>query len=77
MPLWERLRKLRMTIAREQGVPPFVVFHDSTLKAMVHAMPANHDDLLQISGIGEKKAAQYGKQFLEIINNHPMQTDRQ
>jgi ATP-dependent DNA helicase RecQ len=72
LPLWEKLRELRMSISRKQGVPPFVVFHDSTLAAMVGALPATREDLLQINGIGEKKAERYGDQFLELIIRHAM-----
>ncbi len=67
LPLWEKLRELRLAIARDQGIPPFVVFHDSTLMAMAQAMPATREQLLQIPGIGEKKAERYGAQFINVI----------
>ena len=68
IPLWEKLRRLRLDIARRHGLPPFVVFHDRTLKEMVAVWPKSHDDLLGITGIGEKKAEQYGDPFLSAIN---------
>jgi len=73
--LWEKLRELRLSIATEQGVPPYVVFHDSTLVEMVETMPATREDLLGITGIGEKKAEQYGVQFLECIHNYSIDTE--
>jgi ATP-dependent DNA helicase RecQ len=76
LPLWEKLRELRMSISREQGVPPFVVFHDSTLLAMADAMPASRQDLLLIAGIGEKKAERYGEQFLDVIETHQSEQDQ-
>ncbi|MCY8499455.1 DNA helicase RecQ [Bacillus atrophaeus] len=65
--LFERLRMLRKQIAAEQGVPPFVVFSDQTLKEMSGKQPANEEDLLSIKGVGEQKWVKYGKLFLEEI----------
>jgi len=67
-PLWEALRGLRTRLAREQGVPPYVVFHDATLLAMLRAMPADEDELAQVSGVGEAKLKRYGQDFLAVIN---------
>ncbi len=66
-PLWEALRALRLELADEFSVPPFVIFHDSTLKEMVTNRPSNEDELLSISGVGEQKLSRYGKQFLQKI----------
>jgi ATP-dependent DNA helicase RecQ len=66
-PLWEAMRELRMSISKELGIPPFVVFHDRTLKEMVALRPANRSELLLINGVGEKKADQFGSRFLELI----------
>jgi ATP-dependent DNA helicase RecQ len=66
-PLWEAMRELRMSISKELGIPPYVVFHDRTLKEMVQQRPANRDQLLLITGVGEKKADQFGTRFLELI----------
>ncbi|MEI7035889.1 DNA helicase RecQ [Fulvimonas yonginensis] len=67
-PLWDALRALRTRLARQQGVPPYVVFHDATLLAMLRAMPANEDELAGVSGVGEAKLKRYGRDFLAVIN---------
>jgi ATP-dependent DNA helicase RecQ len=66
--LWDELRALRTRLARQQGVPPYVVFHDATLLAMLRALPANEDELSGISGVGEAKLKRYGRDFLAVIN---------
>lgn len=70
--LFERLRALRLRLAQEAAVPPYVIFHDSTLAAMTAARPATEEELLALPGVGEKKLATYGKAFLEEINS-PLQ----
>ncbi|MGN2247960.1 DNA helicase RecQ [Frateuria sp. GZRR35] len=67
-PLWDALRGLRTRLAKQQGVPPYVVFHDATLLAMLRAMPANEDELAEVSGVGEAKLKRYGRDFLAVIN---------
>ncbi|KRE90801.1 ATP-dependent DNA helicase RecQ [Frateuria sp. Soil773] len=67
-PLWDALRALRTQLARQQGVPPYVVFHDATLLAMLRAMPANEAELAEVSGVGEAKLKRYGRDFLAVIN---------
>jgi ATP-dependent DNA helicase RecQ len=66
-PLWEKLRGLRLEIAKEQGVPPYMVFNDKTLKEMAVRRPATREALLDISGVGERKAELYGERFLQLI----------
>ena len=66
-PLWEKLRRLRLEIAKRQGVPPYVVFHDKTLREMVERMPGTSAELMQINGVGERKAELFGEAFLEAI----------
>ncbi len=66
--LFERLRDLRLRIARRSGVPPYVIFHDKTLKEMAALRPSTRGGLLQITGVGESKLEKYGEQFLEVIN---------
>ncbi|KZC16172.1 ATP-dependent DNA helicase RecQ [Rhodanobacter sp. FW510-R12] len=66
--LWDALRALRTQLAKQQGVPPYVVFHDATLLAMLRAMPANEDELAGVSGVGEAKLRRYGRDFLAVIN---------
>jgi ATP-dependent DNA helicase RecQ len=65
---WDALRALRTQLAKQQGVPPYVVFHDATLLAMLRAMPANEDELATVSGVGEAKLKRYGRDFLAVIN---------
>ncbi|WP_302384612.1 RecQ family ATP-dependent DNA helicase [uncultured Adlercreutzia sp.] len=65
--LFERLRALRLLLAQEAAVPPYVIFHDATLAAMAAARPATEEELLALPGVGEKKLATYGKAFLEEI----------
>ena len=67
--LFERLRALRLRLAQEAGVPPYVIFHDATLAAMAAARPATAADLLALPGVGEKKLANYGDAFLEEISS--------
>jgi len=71
-PLFEVLRALRLRIAQEQGVPPYVIFHDSTLQEMARSRPGSAAELLAISGVGEGKLARYGQVFLEEIGAHPL-----
>ena len=65
--LWESLRALRLALAREQGVPPYVVFHDATLAEMVSHRPASLEELGELSGVGARKLANYGERFLACI----------
>jgi ATP-dependent DNA helicase RecQ len=67
-PMWEALRSLRAKLAKQHGVPAYVIFHDATLLAMLRALPANEDELASISGVGEAKLKRYGRDFLEVIN---------
>jgi len=65
--LFEKLRELRRTIAAEQEVPPYVIFHDKTLAAMALHRPVSHSEFLQISGVGEAKLDKYGEKFIAAI----------
>jgi len=66
--MWDELRALRTQLAKQHGVPPYVVFHDATLLAMLRALPSNEDELAGISGVGEAKLKRYGRDFLAVIN---------
>ncbi len=66
--LFDRLRALRKRIAAEATVPPYVVFSDATLRAMCLARPANEEQFLQVSGVGQAKLERYGEEFLREIN---------
>ena len=65
--LMEALRELRKRFATEQGVPPYVVFHDATLFEMIEMRPTTLADLLDISGIGQSKLQKYGQAFLDLL----------
>ncbi len=65
--LWEALRALRLTLARAQEVPPYVVFHDASLAAMVAERPRTREALAGIPGLGAAKLAAYGEALLETI----------
>jgi len=65
--LWLALKAKRMELAREQGVPPYVIFHDSTLLEMREQRPGSLTELARISGIGQGKLARYGDDFLKVI----------
>ncbi|MBO1582597.1 DNA helicase RecQ [Bacillus sp. XF8] len=66
-PLFEVLREVRKEIAQGEGVPPFVIFSDQTLKDMCAKMPQSENELLQVKGIGEHKLAKYGSHFLQAV----------
>jgi ATP-dependent DNA helicase RecQ len=68
--LWEELRLLRLELARSQSVPPYVIFHDKTLKELVANLPDSLEEMTTISGIGRRKVELYGKQFLEVIRKY-------
>ncbi len=66
-PLFDALRKRRKEIADSLDLPPYVVFHDATLKEMAEHRPTTEADLLSINGVGEAKLERYGRDFLEVI----------
>ncbi|HNQ99765.1 MAG TPA: HRDC domain-containing protein, partial [Trueperaceae bacterium] len=68
--LFQALRALRLEIAREQGVPPYVVFHDKTLREMVASEPRSLAELALVPGIGVAKLERYGERFLELLVSH-------
>ncbi len=68
--LFEALRAKRTDFAREQGVPPYVIFHDSTLRAMAQSKPRSLPALAGLSGLGKAKLERYGQAFLEVILAH-------
>ncbi|MEH2130479.1 MAG: DNA helicase RecQ [Nostoc sp.] len=65
--LLQKLRSLRKQLADEQSVPPYVIFHDSTLKVMVQVQPQNLVEFAKLSGVGSHKLAQYGEKFITEI----------
>jgi ATP-dependent DNA helicase RecQ len=70
-PLFEALRAKRRDLAMEAGVPPYVIFHDATLREMAAAKPATLAALSRISGIGARKLDAYGQAFLAVIAMFP------
>ena len=65
--LFERLRSLRKEISQREGVPPYVIFHDSTLREMSSLCPKDKKEMLQIKGVGEAKFDKYGQPFLDCL----------
>ncbi len=68
--LFEALRALRLELARERHVPPYVIFHDSTLQHLARLRPSTHDALLGVPGVGEKKAESLGDRVLAVVREH-------
>jgi len=68
--LWDSLRAHRRTLAEEQVVPPFTIFHDATLRHMIEVRPSSLDEMLAVSGVGEHKLEKYGEGFLRILLAH-------
>ncbi|MCG6939066.1 MAG: DNA helicase RecQ [Gammaproteobacteria bacterium] len=68
--LWQALRDCRKTLAEENGVPPYIIFHDATLVEMVERQPSNRQQFLQLSGVGKSKLEKYADAFLNVINDH-------
>jgi ATP-dependent DNA helicase RecQ len=65
--LFDILRNVRLRLARDRGVPPYVIFHDRTLQEMADRRPRTLDDLHDIYGVGARKAAEFGDAFLDAI----------
>ena len=65
--LFQKLRALRLDIARELGKPPYIVFSDKTLRDMVRVKPVTDDQFLAVNGVGESKLKQYGERFMAAI----------
>jgi len=68
-PLFEALRACRRDLAKQAGVPPYVIFHDSTLREMAKLKPASIGALSRISGVGEAKLERYGNAFVEVVRS--------
>ena len=76
-PLWEALRTCRQELAAEADVPPYVVFHDATLREMVRVKPASAEALLALHGVGEAKLERYGAAFLGVVAAHASTRDEE
>ncbi|MFT5710237.1 MAG: ATP-dependent DNA helicase RecQ [Halioglobus sp.] len=68
--LWEALRECRRELADEQGVPPYVIFHDRTLQELCVTLPQSLSQFADIGGVGERKLEKYGVIFLAVISEH-------
>ncbi|MEU4744083.1 DNA helicase RecQ [Actinosynnema sp. NPDC023658] len=68
LPVFEKLRTWRTAQAREQGVPPYIIFNDATLRQIAASTPATLAELSAISGVGENKLAKYGQQILDTLS---------
>ena len=66
--LLDNLKKLRLEIAREEKVPPYIIFNDKTLIDMAVKMPVTKAGMLNVSGVGEFKYEKYGEKFINVIN---------
>src|SRR5688572_1485420 len=71
--LFEQLRDVRLQVARARGVPPYVVFHDATLREMARLKPSSERELLTVKGVGTRKAEDLGEVFLEAIRRFESQ----
>lgn len=65
--LWNTLRSCRKRLAEEQGVPPYVIFHDATLREMLEFRPLTPEQLRNITGVGESKLKRFGEEFLAVL----------
>ena len=68
--LFDALKSVRLKLAREQGVPPYVVFHDATLRAMATERPASIAQMMALPGVGRAKLERYGEAFLRELQRH-------
>ena len=72
--LFDHLKILRRGLAAERGVPAYIIFGDASLRDMAHLRPTTRDDFLEVHGVGQKKARDYAKVFLDAIIAHPRAT---
>jgi ATP-dependent DNA helicase RecQ len=70
-PVFERLRAWRTSVAKELGMPPYVIFHDATLRLIAAAPPSTLDELRQINGVGDTKLDKYGQAILDVLADQP------
>ena len=68
-PLFQRLRALRLDIAREIGKPPYIVFSDKTLRDMARLRPTTESQFMEVNGVGQNKLALYGERFMNLIRS--------
>ncbi len=68
--VFDALRETRLQLAKDAGIAPFIIFHDSTLMEMARQRPQNTQSLSEISGVGDTKLARYGDAFLKVMNHY-------
>lgn len=68
--LFEKLRELRLTIAREEAMPPYIIFNDKTLIDMCVKVPCDKGSMLNVSGVAERKFQKYGQRFIDVIQSY-------
>lgn len=68
--LFRKLKELRLSIAKEHNLPPYVIFHDKTLMEMAARLPKDREEMAHIGGVGQSKLTRYGDQFLSVIQDH-------
>ncbi len=73
--LFQRLKALRLRLARWKGVPPFVIFSDATLRAMAQRCPETRLELLEVPGVGQQKLSRYGEAFLQEIQAYQVERE--
>jgi ATP-dependent DNA helicase RecQ len=73
--LFDMLKSLRKQVAREKGLPPYVIFQDPSMEEMATVYPMSVDDLKQIVGVGESKAKKFGKEFIKLIEDYVEDND--
>lgn len=73
--LFDLLRSLRKKLSEKHNVPPYVIFHDSTLQEMSRLRPADRQSMLSVSGVGENKFNKYGHQFIEVIRRYTLEQE--
>lgn len=69
--LFDELKKLRNHLAKEKGLPPYLIFNDKTLQDMCAILPRNEEEFLLVHGVGQNKLERYGSQFLKALNSRP------
>ncbi|MCG6365078.1 HRDC domain-containing protein, partial [Vibrio fluvialis] len=68
--LFAKLRKLRNSIADDEGLPPYVVFSDATLTDMADILPTSYGEMLAVTGVGQRNLEKYADPFLDLIQEH-------
>jgi len=68
--LFEKMRLLRKEIAAREGIPPYIIFSDSTLRELTEKLPQDREAMLQVKGVGQVKMERFGEDFLQLIKDH-------